>query len=141
MSSSGNLNLTTLRQTPLTCSGHTRPVVFLAFSDYNEEDAANYFMISACKGNNKYSSRILIVKYIKKIIKWLSLSSWYCSVIIIYRLLRQHSLVAKRHTCRMKDRTNVSGCLESCLISACRGYYLMIIRYYLVFIIISWLQR
>ncbi len=63
--------LTALRQTPLTCSGlfhiiqriiygltfqglylgHTRPVVFLAFSAYNQDDSANYFMISACKGN------------------------------------------------------------------------------------------
>ena len=40
-----------LRQTPLTCSGHTRPVVFLAFSEYNPNDAANYYCISACKGN------------------------------------------------------------------------------------------
>jgi len=39
----------TLRQTPLTCSGHTRPVVFLAFSEYNPNDAANYYCISACK--------------------------------------------------------------------------------------------
>lgn len=38
-----------LRQTPLTCSGHTRPVVFLAFSEYNPNDAANYYCISACK--------------------------------------------------------------------------------------------
>lgn len=38
-----------LRQTPLTCSGHTRPVVFLAFSQLNPEDTANYFCISACK--------------------------------------------------------------------------------------------
>ena len=47
-----------LRQTPLTCSGHTRPVVFLAFSEFNSNDAANYYCISACKGkflisNNK----------------------------------------------------------------------------------------
>jgi len=41
--------LPALRQTPLTCSGHTRPVVFLAFSAYNNDDSANYFMISACK--------------------------------------------------------------------------------------------
>lgn len=34
------------KQTPLTCSGHTRPVVDLAFSE-NTEDG--YFMISACK--------------------------------------------------------------------------------------------
>ena len=41
-----------LRQTPLTCSGHTRPVVFLAFSEYNPNDAANYYCISACKGKS-----------------------------------------------------------------------------------------
>ncbi|XP_054284805.1 serine-threonine kinase receptor-associated protein [Macrosteles quadrilineatus] len=35
-----------LRQTPLTCSGHTRPVVNLAFSDITE---CGYFLISACK--------------------------------------------------------------------------------------------
>uniref|UniRef100_A0A8C4R8Y1 Serine-threonine kinase receptor-associated protein n=1 Tax=Eptatretus burgeri TaxID=7764 RepID=A0A8C4R8Y1_EPTBU len=35
-----------LRQTPLTCSGHTRPVVDLAFSDITPY---GYFMISACK--------------------------------------------------------------------------------------------
>ncbi len=39
-----------LRQTPLTCSGHTRPVVFLAFSEVNPEDEAAYYCISACKG-------------------------------------------------------------------------------------------
>lgn len=38
-----------LRQTPLTCSGHTRPVVFLSFSEFNPEDEANYYSISACK--------------------------------------------------------------------------------------------
>ncbi|XP_064627901.1 serine-threonine kinase receptor-associated protein-like [Lineus longissimus] len=35
-----------MRQTPLTCSGHTRPVVHLAFSDITPH---GYFMISACK--------------------------------------------------------------------------------------------
>jgi len=35
------------KQTPLTCSGHTRPVVDLAFSQVTED---GYFMISACKG-------------------------------------------------------------------------------------------
>ncbi|XP_039258725.2 serine-threonine kinase receptor-associated protein-like [Styela clava] len=34
------------KQTPLTCSGHTRPVVDLAFSDITED---GYFLISACK--------------------------------------------------------------------------------------------
>lgn len=44
-----------LRQTPLTCSGHTRPVVHLDFSDVTE---SGYYLISACKGKNthhKYS--------------------------------------------------------------------------------------
>lgn len=36
-----------LKQIPLTCSGHTRPVVFLDFSDVVE---SGYFLISACKG-------------------------------------------------------------------------------------------
>ena len=35
-----------LRQTPLTCSGHTRPVVDLCFSPITEY---GYFLISACK--------------------------------------------------------------------------------------------
>lgn len=63
-SSNGNNSsqqLTALRQTPLTCSGHTRPVVFLAFSDYNEEDSANYYMISACKGKKIQHNVIRII--------------------------------------------------------------------------------
>lgn len=50
-----------LRQTPLTCSGHTRPVVFLSFSEFNPEDEANYYSISACKGKKdwKLISRLL----------------------------------------------------------------------------------
>lgn len=32
---------------PLTCAGHTRPVVDLAFSGLTDD---GYFMISACKG-------------------------------------------------------------------------------------------
>lgn len=39
--------MSTLRQTPLTCSGHTRPVVHLDFSSITE---SGYFLISACKG-------------------------------------------------------------------------------------------
>lgn len=45
--------MSTLRQTPLTCSGHTRPVVHLAFSDIND---SGYYMISACKGELAYFS-------------------------------------------------------------------------------------
>merc|ERR1711963_517215 len=41
------LTMANLRQTPLTCSGHTRPVVFLAFSEINPE--GQYYSISACK--------------------------------------------------------------------------------------------
>ena len=39
--------MATLRQTPLSCSGHTRPVVHLDFSGVTPH---GYFMISACKG-------------------------------------------------------------------------------------------
>lgn len=38
-----------MRQTPLTCSGHTRPVVDLAFSGITP---FGYFLISACKGES-----------------------------------------------------------------------------------------
>ena len=43
MSSAGGL-----RQTPLTCSGHTRPVVYLAFSELNDD--GSYYSVAACKG-------------------------------------------------------------------------------------------
>ncbi|XP_060084354.1 serine-threonine kinase receptor-associated protein-like [Ylistrum balloti] len=38
--------MTGMRQTPLTCSGHTRPVTDLAFS---ESTPFGYFLVSACK--------------------------------------------------------------------------------------------
>ncbi|CAI9717639.1 serine-threonine kinase receptor-associated protein [Octopus vulgaris] len=38
--------MSNFRQTPLTCSGHTRPVVYLAFSDITQY---GYYLISACK--------------------------------------------------------------------------------------------
>jgi hypothetical protein len=38
-----------LRQIPITCSGHTRPVVDLRFSGITPY---GYFIISACKGSN-----------------------------------------------------------------------------------------
>ncbi|KAH8030954.1 hypothetical protein HPB51_012422 [Rhipicephalus microplus] len=40
-------NMAGLRQTPLTCSGHTRPVVDLCFSQLSPTGA--YYLISACK--------------------------------------------------------------------------------------------
>lgn len=40
-------DMANLRQVPLTCSGHTRPVVHLDFSDITD---CGYFLISACKG-------------------------------------------------------------------------------------------
>lgn len=43
--------MASVRQTPLTCSGHTRPVVHLSFSDITE---SGYYLISACKGNVKH---------------------------------------------------------------------------------------
>ena len=36
-----------LRQTALTCRGHTRPVTHLAFSELTPD---GYFLASACKG-------------------------------------------------------------------------------------------
>lgn len=42
-----------MRQTPLTCSGHTRPVVDLAFSGVTPY---GYFLISACKGESSVGS-------------------------------------------------------------------------------------
>jgi len=39
--------MSSLKQTPLTCSGHTRPVVYLSFSDITP---FGYFLISASKG-------------------------------------------------------------------------------------------
>ena len=49
--------MSSLRQTPLTCSGHTRPVVFLAFSEVNNDGI--YFSISACKDGNRIFIYIL----------------------------------------------------------------------------------
>ena len=46
--------MSSLRQTPLTCSGHTRPVVFLAFSKINAE--GQYYSISACKDGESQAS-------------------------------------------------------------------------------------
>lgn len=37
---------------PLTCSGHTRPVVQLSFSQMQEEEEPNYFLVSSCKDGN-----------------------------------------------------------------------------------------
>ena len=59
---------TTLRQTPLTCSGHTRPVVDLAFSGFTEK---GYFLISACKGIN--SSNCVISCFVTNVfafVRW-----------------------------------------------------------------------
>ncbi|KAH9633327.1 hypothetical protein HF086_004041 [Spodoptera exigua] len=38
--------MTTFKQVPLTCGGHTRPVVHLDFSDVTKD---GYYLISACK--------------------------------------------------------------------------------------------
>ena len=54
-----------LRQTPLTCSGHTRPVVFLSFSEFNPEDEANYYSISACKGIEKKNINFFYYDFLK----------------------------------------------------------------------------
>ena len=46
------------KQLPLTCPGHTRPVVHLAFS--NITASGGYFLITACKGDVQY------VKFVMK---------------------------------------------------------------------------
>ena len=50
--------LNDLRQTALTCRGHTRPVTYLAFSDVT---ADGYFLASACKGKRKF--RLISARY------------------------------------------------------------------------------
>jgi len=42
------------KQIPLTCPGHTRPVVDLAFSD--PTDGGSFYLISGCKGKCIFSS-------------------------------------------------------------------------------------
>lgn len=46
--SSNTMPITNSRVIPLTCSGHTRPVVDLQFSSMDSDN--NYLLISACKG-------------------------------------------------------------------------------------------
>lgn len=50
--SNNNNNSNGNRVIPLTCSGHTRPVVDIQFSTITPE--GKYFLISACKGNGMY---------------------------------------------------------------------------------------
>ena len=53
--------MSSLRQTPLTCSGHTRPVVFLSFSDITP---FGYFLISASKGEaEKLINNVIALKH------------------------------------------------------------------------------
>lgn len=55
-----------LKQTPLTCSGHTRPVVHLAFSEVTD---CGYFLISACKGKFNFEKFIkLCLAYVQIIV-------------------------------------------------------------------------
>ncbi len=70
-----------LRQVPLSCPGHTRPVVQL---HYSESTPSGYYLISASKGmlgasNDNYcfnklqSSQSLILSFLKRIIfQWLT---------------------------------------------------------------------
>jgi hypothetical protein len=64
------------RVIPLTCSGHTRPVVDLQFSPINPE--GKYYLISACKGKmvkkkkkeRKKEKENICVLYINLLIPW-----------------------------------------------------------------------
>ena len=42
-----NVSMSSLKQTPLTCNGHTRPIVHLHFS---EQTKSGYYLVSASKG-------------------------------------------------------------------------------------------
>ena len=53
--------MSSLRQTPLTCSGHTRPVVFLAFSEINSD--GQYCSISACKDGEIKCKYVFLVMF------------------------------------------------------------------------------
>lgn len=54
--------MSNLRQIPLTCSGHTRPVVHLDFNrDITE---CGYFLISACKGKWPYIFNEIVLRLI-----------------------------------------------------------------------------
>ena len=58
--------MSSLRQTPLTCSGHTRPVVFLAFSEISPE--GQYYSISACKdGRSDSYTRITQITALRNV--------------------------------------------------------------------------
>ena len=56
-----------LKQTPLTCSGHTRPVVHLAFSQVTP---TGYYLISACKGKSDHKNMFCVQMSIIKIFRW-----------------------------------------------------------------------
>lgn len=44
--------MATIRACPLTCSGHTRPVVHLSFSAIQLEDGGKFLLASSCKDGN-----------------------------------------------------------------------------------------
>ena len=65
------MNGSMIRQTPITCTGHSRPVVDIEFSDITDD--LSYYLISASKdgkpqlreggtGNSKFF-RVLLVYY------------------------------------------------------------------------------
>ena len=67
--------MSALRQTPLTCSGHTRPVVFLAFSEINSE--GQYCSISACKDGKTLKSDlsdVLRLLYLARCLQFFSIN-------------------------------------------------------------------
>ena len=49
-----------VKQIPLTCPGHTRPVVDLAFSEVTDH---GYYLISACKGQTSSNHSIYNLSY------------------------------------------------------------------------------
>lgn len=58
---SNNNNSNGNRVIPLTCSGHTRPVVDIQFSPITAD--GKYFLISACKGKKEKKSQTIFYQF------------------------------------------------------------------------------
>lgn len=63
--------MSSLKQVPLTCGGHTRPVVHLDFSDVTDD---GYYLISACKGEFSFYKYMYITF---KILNYNSIYSFF----------------------------------------------------------------
>ena len=88
------INSAMAKQIPLTCSGHTRPVVDLAFSRLTDD---GYFMISACKGEFMISEVVTVSVFRKVFFSLIVLQCirhrMWCQYIGKFVLLRQSQCI------------------------------------------------